>query len=62
MVTFRFLAYDLGKETKQIDNQTTLKTLQPEIHVELQHTYQRCETEGGKEMNMNYYLRQSNNL
>jgi len=54
MVTFLFLANDLGKETKHIDNQTTLKTLQPEIHFELQHTYQRCETEGGKEMNMNY--------
>ena len=27
MVTFLFLAYDLGKETKQIDNQTKLKTL-----------------------------------
>lgn len=37
MVTFLFLAYDLGKEIKQI-----------EIHFELQHTYQRCETEEGK--------------
>ena len=32
MVTFLFLANDLGKETKQIDNQTTLKTLQL-IHI-----------------------------
>lgn len=46
MVIFLFVAYDLGKETSKLTIE--LRWKQPEIHFELQHTRQRCETGEGK--------------